>query len=71
MTRTLAITAALILTAGLAACGKVGQLERPGPMLGKATPVPAEGPAARPQDPNRPLETVDPRDRSNDPTPPR
>mgnify|MGYP000361323877 CR=1 FL=1 len=36
MTRILAITSALILAAGLAGCGKVGQLERPGPLFGQA-----------------------------------
>jgi hypothetical protein len=71
MNRILALTGALVLATGLSACGKVGQLERPGPMFGKASAAPADVDGARPQDPSRPLETVDPRDRSADPTPAR
>ena len=59
--------ASLLLVAlaiGLAGCGKVGQLERPGPLFGAKTAAGAE--AAPRQDPNRPVETVDPRDRSTD-----
>jgi hypothetical protein len=63
--RVLAVSGALVLAAALGGCGKVGQLERPGPLFGHApNPVDAEAPA--PRDPNRPVETVDPRDRSND-----
>ena len=68
MNRTVAITTALLLAIGLTGCGKVGQLERPGPMFGRA---PGDREAARTQDPSRPVETVDPRDRSTDPSPPR
>ena len=57
------------LAAGLAGCGKVGQLERPGPLFGAKTAADAE--AAPRQDPNRPVETVDPRDRSTDNDAPR
>ena len=71
MNRTVAITSALILATGLAGCGKVGQLERPGPMFGRASGAPGDREAARTQDPGRPVETVDPRDRSTDPSPPR
>lgn len=65
--------AILIFAAGLAGCGKVGQLERPGPLFGQAHDgAKPEGPADRDaQDPSRPLETVDPRDRSTDNSPSR
>ena len=66
-------TVALILmAAGLSACGKVGQLERPGPLFGaeRNTTKDADD-AQRKQDPSRPVDTVDPRDRSTDPAPPR
>ncbi|WP_293676392.1 hypothetical protein [uncultured Phenylobacterium sp.] len=62
------IGCAMVLAAGLAGCGKVGDLERPGPLFG------AKGRAADappPQDPTRPVETVDPRDRSTDNLPAR
>jgi len=71
MNRFLALTSALVVATGLSACGKVGQLERPGPMFGKVSAAPADVDDARPQEPSRPLETVDPRDRSADPTPAR
>lgn len=73
MTRTLAITTALILAAGLAGCGKVGQLERPGPLFGQErnTTKKADQAERNAQDPSRPVDTVDPRDRSTDPAPPR
>jgi predicted small lipoprotein YifL len=66
-------TLAVIALAGaLAACGKVGQLERPGPLFGaeRNTTKDADD-AQRKQDPNRPVDTVDPRDRTTDPAPPR
>jgi len=68
---TLRTAAALVaLAAGLTACGKVGQLEHPGPLFGtKATPERAA--AGRDQDPSRPVDTVDPRDRSTDAVPSR
>ena len=71
MNRNFALTGLLILAFGLACCGKVGQLERPGPMFGKATAE--DGKAEKPpeQEPSRPLQTVDPRDRSADTAPPR
>ena len=64
-----ALAAILVLSGGLAACGKLGDLERPGPMYGHAA-----GPANKPrqaQDPNRPVQTIDPRDQSAVPAPPR
>ena len=66
--RILVIGCALVLAGGLAACGKVGELERPGPLFGAKAP---SEPAATRQDPNRPIETVDPRDRSTDNLPAR
>ena len=73
MTRKLVITSALILAAGLAGCGKVGQLERPGPLFGQErnTTKDADNAQRNAQDPSRPVDTVDPRDRSTDPAPPR
>ena len=68
MTRVLAITSALVLAASLGACGKVGQLERPGPLFGAK--VKAAEPSEK-QDPTRPIDTVAPRDRSTDDGPPR
>ena len=62
--------AALVLlacAASLAACGKVGDLERPGPMFGRTA---ADG-APPPTDPSAPVTTVDPRDRSTDNAPAR
>jgi hypothetical protein len=53
----------LVLAGGLAGCGKVGQLDRPGPLFGAKSAAGARAPA---QDPTRPVETVDPRDRSTD-----
>ena len=57
---------------GLVACGKVGDLERPGPIFSNAS---AEGEAQPAQDPAAPVTTVDPRYRSTDirrpPTAPR
>ena len=54
------VAAICALCAGLAGCGKLGSLERPGPMFGQASAAPS-GPH---QDPNRPVQTVDPRDQN-------
>ena len=73
MNRTLMI-GGLVLAAGLAGCGKVGPLERPGPMFGGPRPAaPADAEASGQTDPTQPIDTVDPRDRdrSTDPAPPR
>ena len=67
--RILVIGCALDLAGPLAGCGKVGELERPGPLFGAKARA-ADAPEAR-QDPNRPIETVDPRDRSTDNLPSR
>jgi len=71
--RILALAGALILAAGLAGCGKVGQLERPGPLFGQErnTTKDADNAQRNAQDPSRPVDTVDPRDRSTDPAPSR
>ena len=70
--RFITLSGALILAVSLGACGKVGQLERPGPLFGaeRNTTKDADN-AQRKQDPSRPVDTVDPRDRSTDPAPPR
>jgi hypothetical protein len=60
--RLTAVGGALILAAGLAGCGKVGLLEPAAPLFGHKTP--ARVPQG--QDPHRPIETVDPRDRTTD-----
>lgn len=71
-TQTGAIALVLIAAAGLSACGKVGQLERPGPLFGAERNTTKDADAAqRKRDPARPVDTVDPRDRSTDPAPPR
>ncbi|MBI1200405.1 MAG: hypothetical protein GC203_21300 [Phenylobacterium sp.] len=68
MRRLAVLGAAFAAAAALSGCGKVGQLERPGPMFGHA-PAPTDADAPPPPDPNRPVKTVDPRDRSDDAAP--
>lgn len=58
------LAAICALCAGLAGCGKLGSLERPGPMFGQASNTVPPGPR---QDPNRPVQTVDPRDPNSTP----
>ncbi|WP_334165442.1 hypothetical protein [Phenylobacterium sp.] len=65
---------ALLGTAALVSgCGKMGALERPGPLFGAdtATTRGADEAQRQAQDPTRPVDTVDPRDRATDPAPPR
>jgi hypothetical protein len=73
--RTLAVATAtlLMISAPLAACGKLGELEKPGPLngAGRATDRQAEEQQRQAQDPQRPVDTIDPRDRNTDPAPPR
>ena len=72
--RGLALTGAMLTAAAaLAGCGKVGELERPGPLFGaeRNTTQDADNAQRNAQDPSRPVDTVDPRDRSTDPAPPR
>jgi hypothetical protein len=71
--RALALTAALGLAALVSGCGKTGQLERPGPLFGNesSTTKDADDANRQSQDPSRPVNTVDPRQRSTDPAPPR
>ena len=63
----------LALGAPLAACGKLGELERPGaaPKGGNSSDRQAEEQRRQAQDPQRPVDTVDTRDISTDPAPPR
>ena len=64
--RTLAaIGASALIAAGLSGCGKLGELERPGPIFGGKSNADA-GP-----EPTRTVRTVDPRDRNSDPAPSR
>ncbi|HET6972306.1 MAG TPA: hypothetical protein VFH92_14350 [Phenylobacterium sp.] len=70
--RLLALSGALVLAASLGACGKVGRLERPGPLFGAERNTTKDADEAqRKRDPSRPVDTVDPRDRSTDPAPQR
>ena len=73
--RTFTRTCAVLLTLGapLAACGKMGELQKPGPLngAGRATTRQADEQQRQAQDPQRPVDTVDPRDRTTDPAPPR
>jgi hypothetical protein len=65
--------AALAITAPLSACGKMGELERPGPLngAGRATTRQADEKERQATDTSRPVDTVDARDRAIDPAPPR
>jgi predicted small lipoprotein YifL len=65
--------AAAALSAPLAACGKLGDLEKPSALNGadRATTRKADERARQAQDPQRPADTIDTRDRSIDPAPPR
>lgn len=62
MSRRIPLQISLLAMAGLAlaSCGKMGSLERPGPMFGHAG-VAADHQGDQ-QDPNRPVKTIDPRD---------
>ena len=72
-TVTLGCIAVIAVSAPLAACGKLGELEKPGPLngAGRATDRQAEEQRRQAQDPQRPVDTYDPRDRAVDPAPPR
>lgn len=69
--RPLAICAASALL--LAGCGKMGQLERPGPLFGagRNTTRGADEAQRQAADPSRPVNTIDPRERDADPAPSR
>ena len=70
--RTPALIALLGAAAALTACGKMGPLERPGPLFGgTSTTRQADEAERQAQDPSRPVNTIDPRDRSADPAPSR
>lgn len=56
---------ALMSAAALGGCGKMGELERPGPMMGQGSGADAGA------DPSRTVRTVDPRSRDDRPAPPR
>lgn len=64
--------AGLIAATALAGCGKTGGLERPGPLFGAGRNTTTDAQEAqRTQEPARPVNTVDPRERTSDPAPPR
>jgi hypothetical protein len=70
----LAGAALAVAAAPLASCGKLGALEKPGALNGPnrgSTERQADEQQRQAQDPQRPVDTVDPRDRSTDPAPPR
>jgi len=72
-TTILVCAGAVALAGPLAACGKMGALERPGPLngVGTATTKGADEAERQASDPSRPVDTIDPRDRVLDPRPPR
>jgi len=65
--------AAFAIAAPLAACGKMGDLERPGPLTknDRSTTRRADDQQRKSQEAQPPVDTVDSRDRSIDPAPPR
>jgi hypothetical protein len=65
-----ALAAALAAMAALGGCGKLGSLDRPGPLFGHAATT-ASPEQAQGQDPSRPVTTVDPREISTGLAPPR
>jgi hypothetical protein len=66
-------TAAVAVAAPLSACGKMGELERPGPLTknDRSTTRRADDQQRKTVDAQPPVDTVDSRDRSIDPAPPR
>lgn len=68
-----AMTALALSGPLLTGCGRMGELERPGPLFGqeRSTTKAADDQNRQAQDPSRPVDTVDPRDRTMDPAPPR
>jgi len=68
--RATALIFALAGAATLSGCGKTGALDRPAPLFGPNRNAPVEQ-TPQAQDPNRPVTTVDQRDRSTDLQPPR
>jgi predicted small lipoprotein YifL len=71
--RVITIAAAAAIAAPLAACGKMGELERPSPLAksDRATTRRADDQQRKGVDAQPPVDTVDSRDRSIDPAPPR
>ena len=62
-----AVAAVCALGAGLGGCGKLGSLERPGPMFGHGNAQAEPSQPTQRQDPNRPVTTVEPRDPNSTP----
>ena len=71
--RALTLAALAVFAASLAACGKTGELQRPGPLFGqgRSTTKEADEQVRQARDPSRPVNTVDPRDAAIDPAPSR
>jgi hypothetical protein len=71
LARALTLASAAALAAGLAGCGKMGDLQRPAPMFGRAPAGNAQAQAGAQEDASRPVRTIDPRDEIHDPSPSR
>jgi hypothetical protein len=71
--RVLTLAGLAAVSVALAGCGKTGELQRPGPLFGqgRSTTKDADEQTRQAQDPSRPVNTVDPRDQTIDPAPPR
>jgi hypothetical protein len=77
----IALSAAALACGALAGCGKIGNLDRPGPLFHRggtltggptsATSAQATDAARKGGDPTHPINTVDPRDVNSEPAPPR
>jgi predicted small lipoprotein YifL len=66
------VCAVAFLAAGLAGCGKMGDLERPGPLFGQGKgTAPGADQQSPGQDPSEPVRTIDSRDRNTGPAPSR
>jgi hypothetical protein len=69
--RRLALLGAFAAAAALGACGKTGELQRPGTVASKAPGATSTWNGQGSQDPTRPVNTIDPRDEIHDPSPSR
>jgi hypothetical protein len=67
--RALGLAGAAALAAALAGCGKVGELQRPAPLFGRAPVGAAQAQAS--ENAASPVRTIDPRDELLNPAPPR
>jgi hypothetical protein len=70
-TRALGLAGAAALAGALAGCGKVGELQRPAPLFGRAPAGAAQAQAQPAQDASSPVRTIDPRSEFLNPAPSR